>query len=47
MSHIQAVSKALRQPGQPNATFQALDAALKAFIGHKLLTVLLFDADLQ
>ena len=47
MSHIQAVSKALRQPGQPNATFQALDAALKAVIGHKILTVLLYHADLQ
>ena len=47
LPHIQAVSKALRQPGQPDATFQALDAALKTVVGHKLLTVLLYHADLQ
>jgi len=47
LPHIQAVSAALRQPDQPAATFRALDVAMKAVIGHKLLTVLLYHADLQ
>ena len=47
LPHIQAVSSALRQPDQPAATFRALDVAMKAVIGHKVLTVLLYHADLQ
>ena len=47
LTHIQVVSSALRQPDQPAATFRALDAAMKAVIGHKVLTVLLYHSDLQ
>lgn len=47
LPHIKAVAAALRLPDQPGATFRALDAAMKAVIGHKLLTVLLYHPDLQ
>jgi GAF domain-containing protein len=47
LPHIVSLSAALRAPGQPGATFKALDAAMRAVIGHKLLTVLLYHADLQ
>ena len=32
----------MRAPDQPKVTFQALDAAMKAVIGHKLLAVLIY-----
>jgi hypothetical protein len=39
--HLAAVAEALARPGQPDATFAALDRATAAAIGHKLFTVLL------
>lgn len=47
LPHIKALAAAVRLPGQPEATFRALDAAMKAVIGHKLLTVLIYHEDLQ
>jgi transcriptional regulator with GAF, ATPase, and Fis domain len=38
--HLRAVAEALRQSGQPERTFTALDHALAAVVGHKLFTVL-------
>jgi hypothetical protein len=42
LPHLAAVAAALAEPGQPGATFAALDRAMGAAIGHKLFTVLLF-----
>jgi hypothetical protein len=42
--HLAAVGAAMRDAGQPQATFRALDAALGAVLGHKLFTVLLHHA---
>jgi hypothetical protein len=42
MPHLAAVAAALAEPGQPGATFAALDRAMAAAIGHKLFTILLF-----
>jgi hypothetical protein len=39
------VAQALTDPGQPGASFRALDHATKAAIGHRLFTVLRFHAD--
>ena len=39
--HIKSIAAAVRAPDQPKVTFQALDVAMKAVIGHKLLTVLI------
>lgn len=47
LPHIKALAAAVRRPDQPGETFRALDTAMKAVIGHKLLTVLLYHADLQ
>ena len=33
----------LEKPGQPEATFEAFDAAAKALVGHQLFTLLLLD----
>ena len=41
LPHIYALGAALRLPDQPMATFQALDAAMDAVIGHIYITVLL------
>ena len=41
LPHLVAVAAALRAPGQPDATFRALDAATGASLGHKLFTCLL------
>jgi GAF domain-containing protein len=42
--HLHAVARAVAGPGQPEATFRALDHAMGAVIGHKLFTVLLRHA---
>jgi hypothetical protein len=39
--HLAAVVEAHRHPGQPVATFVAIEAALAATIGHKLFTILI------
>lgn len=41
LSHLVAVAAALRAPGQPEAAFRALDAAMGATLGHRLFTCLL------
>jgi len=43
--HLRAVAEALRQSGQPERTFAALDHALAAVLGHKLFTVLRYHED--
>jgi len=43
--HCRTVAAAMAQPGQPNATLAALDAALAGAIGHKLFTVLVVNLD--
>ena len=43
--HLAAVAAALGAPGQPGATFVALDRALAATLGHKLFTILRWDAE--
>ena len=45
--HLKSIAAAVRAPDQPKVTFQALDAAMKAVIGHKLLTVLIYHEALQ
>lgn len=45
LPHLGTVAAALARPGQPGATFAALDAALGAVLGHKLFTVLKLHAD--
>ncbi len=45
LPHLGAVAAAVAGPGQPEATFRALDAAMAAAIGHRLFTVLLRHAD--
>ena len=47
LPHIKSIAAAVRAPDQPKVTFQALDAAMKAVIGHKLLTVLIYHEALQ
>ena len=41
LPHLRAVAAAMRETGQPEPTFRALDHALHAALGHKLFTVLL------
>jgi GAF domain-containing protein len=41
LPHLEAVARAIREAGQPESTFRALDRALGAVVGHKLFTVLL------
>jgi len=43
--HLSAVAAALGAPDQPAATFVALDRALAATLGHKLFTILRWDAE--
>ncbi len=38
--HLAAVAAAQREGGQPDTLFSALDAAMRAAIGHKLFTIL-------
>ena len=45
LPRLAAVAAALAAPGPPGATFQALDAAMGAAIGHKLFTILRHHAD--
>ena len=40
LPHLEAVARASTQAGQPETSFQALDRAMSAVIGHKLFTVL-------
>ena len=47
LPHLKSIAVAVRAPDQPKVTFQALDAAMKAVIGHKLLTVLIYHEALQ
>ena len=44
LPHLEAVVRALRDTGQPETGFRALDHAMGAVIGHKLFTVLLHHA---
>ena len=41
LPHLAAVARALTEPGQPLATFRALDSALGRVLGHTLFTILL------
>jgi len=41
LPHLEAVARAVREAGQPDQGFRALDRAMGAVIGHKLFTVLL------
>jgi hypothetical protein len=43
--HLEAVSAALTQAGQPEPLFRALDRALGAVLGHKLFTLLAYHPD--
>jgi len=43
--HLAAVARAVAEGEAPAAVFAALDRALAATLGHKLLTVLLFHAE--
>jgi len=43
--HLAAVAAALGASDQPAATFVALDRALAATLGHKLFTILRWDAE--
>ena len=45
LPHLEAVARAMRDAGQPEAGFRALDLAMGAVIGHKLFTVLLHHAE--
>lgn len=44
LPHLEAVARAMRETGQPEAGFHQLDRAMGAVIGHKLFTVLLHHA---
>ena len=43
--HWARVAAAVAQPGQPATTYEALQTALDAVLGHRLFTVLRFHAD--
>jgi GAF domain-containing protein len=45
LPHLLAVAEAVRRPGQPRASFAALQAAMGEAIGHILFTVLLHHHD--
>ena len=47
LPHLKSLAAAVRVEGQPEATFRALDAAMKGVIGHKLMTVLIYHEVLQ
>ena len=40
---LAAVARAVAEPGQPEATLKALDAALQDAVGHRLFTVLVIN----
>ena len=42
--HLAAVAAVATMPGQPDALFSALDAALGAILGHRLFTLMRYDA---
>lgn len=42
--HLAAVAAALAAPDQPRASFEALEAALGAVVGHRLFTIMRHDA---
>jgi hypothetical protein len=42
---IETILNGLADPGQPDATFRALDAAWQDLVGHRLFTLLLLDGD--
>jgi len=44
-AHLAAVAAVATMPGQPGATFSALDAALGAVLGHRLFTLMRYHAD--
>ena len=44
-AHLAAVAAVTTMPGQPGATFGALDAALGAVLGHRLFTLMRYHAD--
>jgi GAF domain-containing protein len=44
LPHLEAVARAMRETGQPEAVFHQLDRGMGAVIGHKLFTVLLHHA---
>jgi GAF domain len=41
LPHLEAVARAMREAGQPETGFRALDLGMGTVIGHKLFTVLL------
>jgi hypothetical protein len=41
---LSTVAAALAQPGQPQAVYRAIDQATAGLIGHKLITMMTFDA---
>src|SRR2546425_7057541 len=43
--HLAAVASAMARPGQPAATYAALEAAMEAVLGHRLFTILRYHAD--
>ena len=45
LPHLRAVAEAVRVPDQARATFEALDRAFAAVLGHKLFTVLRYHED--
>jgi len=45
LPHLEAVARVMREAGQPEAGFQALDRGMGAVIGHKLFTILLHHAE--
>jgi hypothetical protein len=44
-AHLAAVAAVATMPGQPEALFAALDAALGAVLGHRLFTLMRYHAD--
>ena len=42
--HLAAVAAAMAKPGQPAATYAALETATKAVLGHTLFTILKLHA---
>ena len=47
LPHLAAVAAALGRPGQPGPTFEALERAMGATLGHKLFTILRYHPDLH
>jgi hypothetical protein len=44
MPHLAAVAAAMARPGQPAATFAALETATNIVLGHRLFTILKYHA---